>query len=115
MPKIKLPKPKICKDCKIILTDLNRIGYCSDCKKRYSKSDKGIEQRKKWVNKNPDKMKAIMRRYIESHREHLRITARKYYRENKEKVLANHRKYYRENKEKFRKYYKKIIKNDKNN
>ena len=48
MSKIKLPQPKICKDCKIILTDLTKTNLCNKCyRKAYAKTDKFKEIVKK--------------------------------------------------------------------
>lgn len=51
-----------------------------------------IEKAKEWRLKNPEKRRAIVRKYREDHADHLKDKAKAWRAENKDKVLATNRK-----------------------
>ena len=115
--KINLKGEKRCKDCHIIVSDINKSGYCGKCYATYYRSTEefrkyrqrpdvkakmkeyfqrpDVKAKMKEYFQRPD-VKAKMKEYFQRPeiRERMKIYNKEYYQKNKEKILKQKKEYY---------------------
>jgi hypothetical protein len=105
---------KKCKVCGVAFIPVNNVQkYCSEeCikirakeyRKKYrdKNKEKIAKQQKEYNEKNKEKMKEYYRQYTVDNKDKINTYGKKHYNENKDIYKEKHKKYYEENKEKYR-------------
>lgn len=114
-----LPEPKLCKDCGVIVADINKSLLCKNCwNKRYLKTEKGREIRrrshKKYYWKNPEYHRKRLREWYRKNKDKVRKKQKEWYNKNRLRHLEYCRNYHHQIR-KQKNVYKKLEKNKSRN